>query len=364
MTEELFHSFLSFAVKRNASDIHFEVNYPPTYRILGELVAARHAPLTHADTEAIAGYLLAGAAPMLPLQQGREVDRSYSLAGVSRFRASIFKQRGSWGAVLRTIPFAVPDLDALGLPPVVHTVAEARRGLVLVTGASGNGKSTTIAAIVERIVQRQRVHVITVEDPIEFLFPPGRGIVIQREVGSDTRSYSDALRAALRQDPNVLVVSELRDRESADVCLRAAEMGHLVIASLNTQDVLGSIERLLGLFAPDEQAAVRARLADHLQAVLCLRLVLRADSTGLVPAVEALLATAAVRDAIRDGGPRLRDLEPYMAAADAELGMQPLDHHLERMWADGRISYETALANARNRAELERRLAARGGHPA
>jgi twitching motility protein PilT len=208
------------------------------------------------------------------------------------------------------------------------------------------------------------VHVITIEDPIEFLFAPGKGLVIQREVGSDTTSYADALRAALRQDPDVLMVGELRDRASADVCLRAAEMGHLVIASMHTQDVLASIERFLGLFSPQEQDSVRARLAEHLQAVLCLHLVIRSDTTGLLPAVEALLATAAVREAIRDGGPRLRDLEPYMAAAEAELGMQPLDHHLERLWAEKRISVETALGAARDRAELERRIAGRGGRTA
>src|SRR3990172_6254152 len=213
LSEELFHSFLQLAVKRQASDVHFEVGYPPTYRVFGELLAAKYPPLTHGDTETIANFVLQAPGSGFTPLDFREVDRSYSLPGVSRFRASVFKQRGSWGAVMRTIPFAIPDFSTLNLPAVVQTVAEARRGLVLITGATGNGKSTTIAAI----IHQERLHVVTVEDPIEFIFPAGKGLVIQREVGSDTASYSDALRAALRQDPDVIMVRELRDREAADI---------------------------------------------------------------------------------------------------------------------------------------------------
>ena len=359
MTEELFHSLLALAVKRRASDVHFEVGYPPTYRVFGELLAAKHPPLTHEDTEAIAGCVLSGAT-FLPVHL-READRSYSLPGVSRFRASVFKQRGTWGAVLRVIPFTVPELDDLGLPPVVGTVAGTRRGLVLVTGATGHGKSTTIAALVQHISQRERLHVVTVEDPIEFLFPPGKGLVIQREVGADTASYADALRASLRQDPDVIVVGELRDRDSAEICLKAAETGRLVITSLHTADVVRSVGRVIGLFPSDEQATARARLADVLQAVLALRLVPRSDAVGLTPAVEALLATSAVREAIRDGDGRVRDLEAYMATAGAALGMHGLDQELERLCRERRISVDTALANARDRQRLEHRLAGAGG---
>ncbi len=291
--------------------------------MFGELLAAKVPPLTHADTEAIANFVLqapgSGFAPL----DFREVDRSYSLPGVSRFRASIFKQRGSWGAVMRTIPFAIPDFGTLNLPPAVSTVAEARRGLVLVTGATGNGKSTTIAAIINHIIQQERLHVVTVEDPIEFIFNAGKGLVIQREVGTDTASYSDALRAALRQDPDILMVGELRDRESADICLKAAETGHLVITSLHTPDVARAIGRVVGLFPSDEQETVRGRLADNLQAVVALRLLIRADAAGLIPAVEAMLATSTVREMIRDGA-RIKELRPYMETAGADLGMHSL----------------------------------------
>lgn len=351
----MFHSLLQLAVKRQASDVHFEVGYPPTYRVFGELLAAKYPPLTHADTEAIANFVLQAPGSGFTPLDFREVDRSYSLTGVSRFRASIFKQRGTWGAVMRTIPFAIPDFDPLNLPAVIKTIAEARRGLIIVTGATGNGKSTTIAAIINHIIQQERLHVVTVEDPIEFLFPGGKGLVIQREVGSDTASYSDALRAALRQDPDIIMVGELRDRESADICLKAAETGHLVITSLHTPDVPRAVGRLVGLFPSDEQDTVRARLADNLQAVVALRLLMRADAAGLIPAVEALLATSTVRELIRNGG-KIDELRTYMETAGADLGMHSFDQFLYRLHEAKKISLDTALGNATNRADLERRI--------
>lgn len=363
LSEEMFHSFLQLAVKRQASDVHFEVGYPPTYRVFGELLAAKYPPLTHADTEAIANFVLQAPGSGFTPLDFREVDRSYSLPGVSRFRASIFKQRGSWGAVMRTIPFQIPEFESLNLPEVVKTIADARRGLVAVTGATGNGKSTTIASIVNHIIQQERLHVITVEDPIEFIFAGGKGLVIQREVGSDTASYTDALRAALRQDPDIIMVGELRDREAADICLKAAETGHLVITSLHTPDIPRAIGRIVGLFPADEQDRVRARLADNLQAAIALRLLMRADATGLIPAVEALLATTTVREMIRDAS-KVNDLRAYMDQAGADLGMHSFDQYLYRLHEAKRIGLDTALANATNRADLERRIMMEtGGRP-
>jgi twitching motility protein PilT len=355
LSEEMFHSFLQLAVKRQASDVHFEVGYPPTYRVFGELLAAKYPPLTHADTESIANFVLQSPGSGFTPLDFREVDRSYSLPGVSRFRASIFKQRGSWGAVMRTIPFQIPDFDTLNLPPVIQTIAEARRGLICVTGATGNGKSTTIASLINFIIQQERLHVVTVEDPIEFIFAGGKGLVIQREVGSDTASYSDALRAALRQDPDIIMVGELRDREAADICLKAGETGHLVITSLHTPDVPRAIGRITGLFPAEEQDNVRARLADNLQAVIALRLLMRADATGLIPAVEALLATSTVRELIRDGT-KIQELKGYMETAGSDLGMHSFDQYLYKLHETKRISLDSALANATNRADLERRI--------
>jgi len=363
LSEEMFQSFLQLAVKRQASDVHFEVGYPPTYRVFGELLAAKYPPLQHGDTEAIANFVLQAPGGGFTPLDFREVDRSYSIPGVSRFRASIFKQRGSWGAVMRTIPFQIPDFETLNLPPVIQTIAEARRGLVIVSGATGNGKSTTIATLINNVIQQERLHVVTVEDPIEFIFAGGKGLVIQREVGTDTASYTDALRAALRQDPDIIMVGELRDRESADICLKAAETGHLVITSLHTPDVPRAIGRLVGLFPAEEQDTVRGRLADNLQAVIALRLLMRSDATGLIPAVEALLATSTVRELIRDGS-KLPELKAYMETAGADLGMHSFDQYLYRLHEAKKISLDTALANATTRAELERRIMMEtGGRP-
>ncbi len=362
LSEEMFHSFLQLAVKRQASDVHFEVGYPPTYRVFGELLAAKYPPLTHADTEAIANFVLQAPGSGFTPLDFREVDRSYSLPGVSRFRASIFKQRGSWGAVMRTIPFQIPEFEPLNLPPVIRTIAEARRGLIVVTGATGNGKSTTIATIISHVISQERLHVVTVEDPIEFIFAGGKGLVIQREVGADTASYTDALRAALRQDPDIIMVGELRDREAADICLKAAETGHLVITSLHTPDVPRAIGRIVGLFPADEQGGVRARLADNLQAVVALRLLMRADATGLIPAVEALLATTTVREMIRES--KVNELRTYMDGAGADMGMHTFDQYLYTLHETKRISLDAALSNATNRADLERRiLIETGGRP-
>jgi len=238
---------------------------------------------------------------------------------------------------------------------VIHTVADARRGLVLITGATGNGKSTTIAAIINHIIQQERLHVVTVEDPIEFIFAQGKGLVIQREVGSDTASYTDALRAALRQDPDIIMVGELRDREAADICLKAAETGHLVITSLHTPDVTRAIGRVVGLFPADEQETVRSRLADNLQAVMAMRLLMRADAAGLIPAVEALLATSTVRELIRNGS-KIDELRTYMENAGTDLGMHSFDQYLYKLHEQKKISLDSALGNATNRADLERRI--------
>ena len=268
LSEEMFHSFLQLAVKRQASDVHFEVGYPPTYRVFGELLAAKYPPLTHADTEAIANFVLQAPGSGFTPLDFREVDRSYSLPGVSRFRASIFKQRGSWGAVMRTIPFQIPDFETLNLPA---GRADHRRGAARARLRDGRDR--------ERQVHHDRLahqlhhpagaaprHHRGGSDRVH-LRRAARGSSSSARSASDTASYTDALRAALRQDPDIIMVGELRDREAADICLKAAETGHLVITSLHTPDVPRAIGRLVGLFPAEEQDTVRARLADNLQAV-------------------------------------------------------------------------------------------------
>ncbi|MBX7115077.1 MAG: PilT/PilU family type 4a pilus ATPase [Myxococcaceae bacterium] len=351
MNQQQFDALLALGVKKNVSDIHLEVGYPPTYRVNGSLYGARMEPLKPEDT-------LAAARLVLGKQDvgGNEVDRSYSIPGVSRFRASVFRQRNSYGLVLRVIPFEIPTVEKLGLPPVIDRVAQAREGLVLVTGATGQGKSTTIAAILQRINASERLHIVTIEDPIEFIYPISQSLIIQREVGSDTESFKHALRAAMRQDPDIIMVGELRDPETADTCLKAAETGHLVIGTLHTMDVVRTIGRFAGLFPNEEQTLARGRLADVLKAVLSLRLLPRADGQGLVPACEALLTTLSMQQAIRDPA-KTHELMSIMERSSEDLGTQTFDQHLLEMHNKGLISLDTAKANATSPAMIERAIA-------
>ena len=299
MTIEQMLGLLGVGVKKGASDIHLEAGYPPWYRIRGELFAAKLDRLTPNETLLLAQQILSKTEPFLSGSR-HDVDRGFGIPGVARFRASIFRQRGSVGLVLRVIPFDVPSISALNLPPIVASIAGARSGLVLVTGATGNGKSTTIASILDHMNKTDRVHIVMIEDPVEYILAPEKSVVIQREVGTDTESFATALRAALRQDPDVVMVGELRDYETADTCLKAAETGHLVISSLHTPDVQRTIGRFVGIFAAEEQQSVRHRLADNLKAIISLRLIPKQDGSMLVPAVEVLLATRSVQEAIRD----------------------------------------------------------------
>ncbi len=358
MTREQLDALLTLGVRKGVSDVHLEVGYAPTYRVHGALFGARMEPLTPADTEQAARLVLDGRT----LERG-EVDVGYSIAGVSRFRASVFRQRSSFGLVLRVIPFEIPSLQQLNLPLVVQRLAGARDGLVLVTGATGQGKSTTIAALLAEVNKGARLHIVTIEDPLEFLLPVGQSLVIQREVGADTESFKSALRAALRQDPDVIMVGELRDAETAEVCLRAAETGHLVIATLHTADVLRSIGRFAGLFAPEEQQLARGRLADALKAVVAQRLVPQTDGRALLPACEVMLTTSAIQQAIRDPA-KTAELPRLIERSRDDLGAQTFDQHLHELVKAGRVTEATARAHATSSSNLEVSLALDGGAPA
>lgn len=354
MNHEQLLQLLTLGVRRGASDIHFEVGYPPSYRIFGDLVAARLEPLTASDTLAIARMVVGENDPFL---QGTvaDADRGFAIPGLSRFRVNLLRQRGSIGLVMRVIPFEIPGIGQLNLPQVVGSLANLTAGLVLVVGAAGNGKSTTIASVLDLVNKQRRAHVVTVEDPIEFLFSTGRSLVIQREVGTDTSDFATALRAVLRQDPDVIMVGEIRDRETADICLRAAETGHLVVSSLHTRDVTTSISRFVGLFPRDEQHGIRGRLAETLRAMVALRLLPRADGAGLIPAVEVLLSTRSIQAQIREGGPP-EALLRLIEAGHVDLGMQTFDQHLVELVHAGRITPEVARAHATNPSDLARTL--------
>ncbi|HUB07254.1 MAG TPA: PilT/PilU family type 4a pilus ATPase [Myxococcales bacterium] len=355
MNRDAFQNLLALGVRKGASDIHFEVGYPPVYRINGELLSARLDRLTADDTRAIAEMVVnPEGEPTGAAKLPREADRSFSVSGLSRFRVNILQQRGSLGLVMRVIPFEVRSFQQLNLPPVVQAIAAARQGLILVTGATGNGKSSTIAAMLDQINQNDRLHIVTIEDPIEFVFGDGKSVLIQREVGTDTEDFQTAIRAALRQDPDVIMVGELRDRETAEICLKAAETGHLVITSIHTPDATRSIGRLVGMFPSDDQASVRSRLIDNLKAIVSQRLLPRQDGAGLIPAVEVMLTTLSIADSIRD--PAKTGQVRKLIEQGRVHGMQSFDQHLGELFRAQLISAEVAKTNASSPADFEREV--------
>jgi twitching motility protein PilT len=354
MDATIFQKLLAFGIDRGVSDIHFEVGYPPHYRLHGELLGAvKVPPLSPGDTEDIARIVMHGRSELDFNRPFGEIDVSYSLSGMGRFRASIFRQRGSVGIVMRLIPFTVHSIDEMNLPPVLAEIADARRGLVLVTGATGNGKSTTIAAMLRYLNETRHAHIITVEDPIEYLFEPGKCMIIQREVGSDTESFSDALTSALRQDPDVIMVGEIRDRDTAATCLKAAETGHLVISAIHTPDTVATVQRYIGMFAPEAQDVIRERLGDTLQSVISLRLLVGKEGRGRIPAVEILRVTRTIRECIRTAG-RLGDIPDLIRKGRDLYSMQLFDQHLLDLVNAGIISMEAATYASTNPEEFER----------
>jgi twitching motility protein PilT len=356
MDRNAFHKLLAFGIERGVSDIHFEVGYPPHYRLHGELLGAiKVPPLTAPDTESIARMILEDRNQTVDFtRRFPEIDVSYSLAQRGRFRASIFRQRGSVGIVMRLIPVTVMALEQLNLPPVLAEIAEARRGLVLITGATGNGKTTTMAAMLRHINETRHAHIVTIEDPIEFIHEPQKCMIIQREVGADTESFRDAVTAAMRQDPDVILVGEIRDRETASTCLKAAETGHLVMSAIHTPDAVATIQRYLGLFEAEAVDVVRDRLGDCLQAIVSLRLLASKDGHRRIPAVEILRVTRTIRECLRAG--RMSDIPELIRKGRDLYSMQLFDQHLIDLVNSGLVTMETAIYASTNPEEFERSL--------
>jgi twitching motility protein PilT len=277
------------------------------------------------------------------------------MPGIGRFRVNILRQRSSFMIVMRVIPFDVPSFESLKLPPVLGQVASAERGMILVTGVTGSGKSSTMAAIINHINQTQHKHILTLENPIEFLHRDIACSVTQREIGVDTDDFRMGLRAALRQDPDVVLIGEMRDSETIDTAMKAAETGHLLISTLHTPDAVTTVSRLVSMFPPEEQEIARLRLSEALQAVISQRLLPRADGKGRAAALEILIATAAVRDMIKDAG-RVAELHDYIRESREQYGMQTFDQHLLDLVSDGIVAPEAALAAASNPAEFEVKL--------
>ncbi len=343
------------AVDRGASDLHIKAGDVFRARIDGKLVPLTKQRLTPDQTRAIALRLIPNEEDRRRLDRLKEYDCSWGMPGVGRFRVNVLRQRSSYMIVMRVIPFDVPTLDGLGLPPVLASVAASEHGLILITGPAATGKTSTMAAIVHHINQTQQRHVLTLENPIEFLHRDLNSSVTQREVGVDTDSFGMGLRAALRQDPDVIVLGEMRDVETIDTAIKAAETGHLVIASLHTPDAATTVNRIAAMFEPEDHNTVRLRLSETLQAVIAQRLVPRADGQGRVAAVEIMLCTPAVRALLRDPA-RSAPLREQIREGRQSLGMQTFEQHLARLVADGVVSVDAARAASVHPAEFELQL--------
>lgn len=341
------NDLLKIAVDAGASDLHLKVGCYPMMRVRGTLVpAAEDKRLDHEDLVAMSTAVMS-TTQRQKYQDAQEIDLAYSVPGLGRFRCNVFQQRGTVGLVLRVIPMQIRTIDELGLPPVLKRIAEEERGLVLVTGTTGSGKSTTLAAMIDHINRTRCAHVMTVEDPIEFLHRDSSSIINQREVAVDTKSFAHALRSALRQDPDVILVGEMRDFETIDTGLLAAETGHLVFSTLHTLDATETISRIIAVFPPHQQKQVRLQLASVLKAVISQRLIPKIDGKSRAPAVEVMISTAFIRDCIVDKD-KTHLIPGAITAGTSQYGMQSFDQSIFSLFQQGLVSYEEALRWASN----------------
>jgi twitching motility protein PilT len=339
MDINMLHQILDIAFQKQVSDLHFEVDNPPFFRGKGQLIRAKMPKLTASDTELIAAEVL-GQNNRQISNNLREADASYALSSGGRFRVSIFRQKGHFGIVMRVIPPHIGTFQELNIPAVLAEIAEAPNGLILVTGPTGNGKSTTLASMLRYLNENHSYNIITIEDPIEFIFTSQKSCVIQREVGIDTESFSQALKSALRMDPDVIMVGEMRDKETIDACIKAAETGHLVFSTLHTNGAVSTINRLIGQFPPESQEIMRQRLADILVATISMRLIKDKTGDNILPVVEIMRATTTIQACIRDG--RLDEIEKHIENGASQYQMQTLDMHLLELFKQDKITIEDA----------------------
>ncbi|MBI2196760.1 type IV pilus twitching motility protein PilT [Candidatus Daviesbacteria bacterium] len=333
---------LDLTIRRNASDLHLSVGFPPTLRVHGELIPVPGEPSTTPEQiESLIKPLLTDLQANI-FKETFELDFSFEFEGRARFRVNLYRQKGHPGAALRLIPYRIPLIEELGLPPVINKIIGLKQGFILVTGPTGHGKSTTLASFINKINQTRAAHVITVEDPIEYVYPPGKSLIEQREMYADTKSWGNALRASLREDPDVVLIGEMRDLETIASAMTIAETGHLVFATLHTNSAAQSVDRIIDVFPEIQQSQIRLQLAATLEAILSLRLI-PTIAPGRILASEILFATPAVSNIIREGKSYLID---NTIETSAELGMQPLERSLAGLVKAGKISQEVAMRYA------------------
>jgi twitching motility protein PilT len=352
-TEFKLRRALEEMVRRRASDLHLKVGRAPVLRLHGELVETELGALRPEDLRRCSEQILSPA-QLEDFAARKEIDFAVGVQGLGRFRVNLFQQRGTFGFAFRAIPFEIPSMRDLQLPEVVEEISLSPRGLVLVTGITGSGKSTAMAAMIRHMNEHRALNVVTIEDPIEFLHRDLKSMISQREVGNDTLSFHEALRHVLRQDPDVVMLGEIRDRESMETVLKAANTGHLVLSTLHTTDVAQTVSRIVSFFPPHQHGEIRALLAEALRAVVSMRLIPRADGTGRVPAAEILVNTAAVAERLR-AGDQMHTLPDLISEGRTQYGMQTFDQSLMDLYRRGLITQERAMQYATNPAEFSLR---------
>lgn len=341
------NKLLKLSVQANASDVHLKTGLPAMFRVDGALMPLKESERLTPEEGARLAYSLMSPPQKQHFEEENEIDIGYGIPGVGRFRVNIFRQRGTVGMVFRVIPFKIATLDDLKLPKVIEKISMERRGLILVTGTTGSGKSSTMAAMIDFINSRRTGHILTIEDPIEYLIRDKRCVVSQREIGVDTNNFPRALRAALRQDPDVILVGEIRDMETIETALTAAETGHLVLSTLHTLDAAETINRITGIFPPHQQKQIRLQLAAVLRGVISQRLVPKADGKGRVPACEILRASNRIREMIEDEE-RTRELTQAISGGHTAYGMQTFDQSLMSLYTNKFITYNEAMKQSSN----------------
>lgn len=346
------NDIVNLGTERKASDIHLTVGIPPIFRIYGDLIRIGDVSLTPPDTEDLTRQVLTED-QFKRLEEKGELDFSYSNPGVGRYRVNAYKQRGSYGMALRIIPMEIPTMDALGLPPIVSDLARLPRGLILVTGPTGSGKSTTLASVIDQINNERNCHILTLEDPLEYLHKHKKAIVNQREIGSDSLNFGNALRGALRQDPDVILVGEMRDLETISIAITAAETGHLVLSTLHTLGAAKTIDRIIDVFPPHQQQQVRIQLSSVMQAVISQQLLPKSNDDGRVAAFEVMIATPAIRNLIRED--KVHQIETSIQTG-AKFGMQTMDNSLVNLYKKRLIKREVAMTQAFNPEDIKKYL--------
>jgi twitching motility protein PilT len=351
---------LTAATKKQASDVHLKAGLVPVIRKHGKLRPLQQGlpQLSAQQLEYIAAQVMDESQRAI-FERMKEIDIGYGVSGLGRFRVNIFRQRGSIRMVIRNIPYTVPTIEELQLPEIVRKIADSERGLILVTGITGSGKSSTLAAMIDHINATQNCHILTIEDPIEYLIKDRKSIVSQRELGADTTTFSAALKAALRQDPDVILIGEMRDKETIETALTAAETGHLVLSTLHTMDAQETINRILSVFEPHQHDQIRRQVGSVLRAVLSQRLARKSDKTGFIPAVEILINNQRVKEMIEDAT-KTNELRTVLEESRDTFGMQSFDQALHDLMNGGLIDYEEALKLSTNPEDFQLRVSGVG----